>query len=271
MANNFSVTVENGAYVVKFPYDPGLVAEIKARIPSTGRSWDGTRKAWIIAADQKRNAENALGMTFPDMVASKPETTTRLLTVHYIGQCKERAPGDISAMGMFENGAWGVIFPESVLRAWFEDDYNLGGQFAVTLYAVLGAKQADDENALKSAYRRMVKQTHPDVCREPDAHTRFLRVQEAWAVLGDEKKRARYDAGLSLELSLQNTTKKKYQQSDLYRAPLRTGYIVAEGVESLGRFVVSRIISWDDVMDASGRVLVVSWPAGADKPVKAWA
>ena len=270
---NFSVTIENGTYVVKFPYDPGAVSSLKAAIPSTGRTWDGIRKCWIIAADQRKNAEKALMMTFPDMpAASKPVSEMRLLEVHYIGQCKERAPGDISAMGMLATGSWGVIFPEAVLRAWFEDDHNLQGQFAVTLYAILGAKQSDDATALKSAYRRMVQQWHPDVCREPDAHVRFLKIQEAWAIIGDPKKKSRYDAGLALELSLRDGSKKRgYIASDLYRSPLRCGYIMAEGVESLGRFVVSNIIGWEDVTNERGQVLVVSWPMGADKPEKTWA
>jgi hypothetical protein len=266
------ITIENGAYVVKFPYDPNAVAMIKRYIPSTGRTFDGPRKAWIIAADQKRNAEAALGMTFPDIVATAPVTETRLLEVHYIGQCKERAPGEISAMGLLPTGAWGVVFPEAVLRAWFEDDTNLGGQWAVTLYAILGAKQSDDEAALKSAYRRMVRQWHPDVCREPDAHTRFLKLQEAWAILGDPRKKSRYDAGLALEMSLRDGSKKRgYQASDLYRSPLRCGYIMAEGVESLGRFVVSQIIGWEDVTNERGQTLVVSWQMGEKEPVKVWA
>jgi hypothetical protein len=269
---NFSVTIENGAYVVKFPYDPGAVAALKARILPHQRSWDNTRKVWIIARECKGNAEIVFGTTFPDIAGLPPVTEVRLLEIHYIGQCKERAPGEISAMGLTATGSWGVVFPETVLRAWFEDDTNLGGQWAVTLYAILGAKQSDDEAALKSAYRRMVRQWHPDVCREPDAHTRFLKLQEAWAILGDPRKKSRYDAGLALEMSLRDGSKKRgYQASDLYRSPLRCGYIMAEGVESLGRFVVSQIIGWEDVTNERGQVLVVSWPMGADKPEKAWA
>ena len=277
MAKDFTVTIENGAYCVKFPYDPAAVNAIKTRIPSTGRSWNNDRKAWIIAADQKRNAEAALGMTFPDIAQSAPVKVTRLLEVHYIGQCKERAPGDISAMGLLSTGNWGVVFPESTLRAWFEDDTNLGGQWAVTLYAILGAKQSDTPDALKSAYRRMVKQWHPDVCREPDAHTRFLKLQEAWAILGDPRKKSRYDAGLALEMSInQNISKgsslrQDYHRSDLYRSPLRCGYIMAEGVESLGRFVVSSIMGWEDVVNERGQTLVVSWQMGEKEPVKVWA
>ena len=71
--------------------------------------------------------------------------------------------------------------------------------------------------------------------------------------------------------SSNGSKKRGYQVSDLYRSPLRCGYIMAEGVESLGRFVVSSIMGWEDVTNERGQVLVVSWPVGADKPEKAWA
>ena len=118
----------------------------------------------------------------------------------------------------------------------------------------------------------MVRQWQPDVGREPDAHVRFLKIQEAWAIIGDPKKKSRYDAGLALEKSLRDGSKKRgYQPSDLYRSPLRCGYIMAEGVESLGRFVVSNIIGWEDVTNNRGQVLVVSWPRDAKEPEKTWA
>jgi len=57
----------------------------------------------------------------------------------------------------------------------------------------------------------------------------------------------------------------------IYRSPLRCGHILAEGVESLGRFVVSRILGWEDISDAQGRVMVSSWRMGMDKPEIVWA
>jgi len=33
---------------------------------------------------------------------------------------------------------------------------------------------------------------------------------------------------------------------------------------------VSKIFAWEDVRDSNGRVLVVSWPKGADKFEEVW-
>jgi hypothetical protein len=275
MAKSIQVTIENNSYRVEFPYDPTAVAMIKRYIPNTGRSWDGVRKCWIIAAQYKREAENALGVTFPNMVVKKPVNETRLLEIRYIGQCKERALGDVSAMGLLKNGTWGVIFPMETLTAWFED----GGSVQPTpdqpktLYSILGAKQSDNDEAIKKAYFRMAKQWHPDVCKEPNANEMFLRIREAYDILRVPRSRGRYDAGLVLEATLNDgkSADKIYHTSDSpYRSPLRCGWIMAEGVETIGRFVVSKILGWEDIIQG-GKTLVVSWKSGDDKPTEVWA
>lgn len=269
-----SVQIENGAYVVSFPYDPMSVQMLKNAIPSTARSWDNNRKCWIIAAEYQRQAQNALGMSFPDIAKTPAVKVTKLLTVHYLGQCKERAPGDISAMGLLSNGVWGAIFPVDVLTAWFENPGEAKQPAGVlTLYSVLGARPQDDESTIKKAYYRMMKQWHPDLCHELDAHKMTLRIREAYDVLSNPRSRGRYDAGLALEASIspsKNNQRVVYQDA-IYRSPLRCGHILAEGVESLGRFVVSRILGWEDIQDAQGRVMVSSWRMGMDKPEIIWA
>jgi curved DNA-binding protein CbpA len=117
----------------------------------------------------------------------------------------------------------------------------------------------------------MVKQWHPDVCKEPNAQEMFIRIKEAYELLSNPLKRARYDAGLALEASLRDTSFDGWNMAVLsgYRSPLRCGYILAEGFEKLGRFVVQKILDWQDITSERG-VLVASWPAGAKEPVWKW-
>jgi len=267
----FTIVIENGAYVVSFPYDPQAVDMLKRYIPASGRSWDNSRKSWIIAASEKQHAENALGVSLPDIIQAKPVPQVRLLAVHYLGQCKERAPGDVSAMAMLDNGNWGAIFSEAVLRAWFEDahtDANTGA----TLYAILGAKQSDDADTIKTAYRRMAKQWHPDVCREPNANEMFLRIREAFDILSNPRTRGRYDAGLAFAASVDDNRGGRIDLpgNTMYRSPLRCGYILCNGIEQLGRVIVSDIIAWDDITDNSGRSMVSSWQMGDKSPTIMW-
>ena len=61
-------------------------------------------------------------------------------------------------------------------------------------YETLGVARRADDAAIKSAYRKMALQYHPD--RNPDdttAGARFKEAAEAYAVLADPDKRSRYD------------------------------------------------------------------------------
>jgi len=61
-------------------------------------------------------------------------------------------------------------------------------------YELLGVARGADEATIKSAYRRMAKEHHPDRkngCKDSEAH--FKAINEAYDVLKDPNKRAAYD------------------------------------------------------------------------------
>lgn len=61
-------------------------------------------------------------------------------------------------------------------------------------YAILGVSRNAKEADLKKAYRRMARKNHPDVNPgDKSAEERFKKIQEAYDVLSDPKKRAIYD------------------------------------------------------------------------------
>jgi molecular chaperone DnaJ len=60
-------------------------------------------------------------------------------------------------------------------------------------YEVLEVGRGASEDEIKRAYRRLARQYHPDVNRDPDAEERFKEINEAYQVLGDSQMRARYD------------------------------------------------------------------------------
>jgi len=60
-------------------------------------------------------------------------------------------------------------------------------------YEVLGVSRSASADDLKSAFRRLARQYHPDVSDDPNAEEKFKEINEAYAVLSDSDKRAAYD------------------------------------------------------------------------------
>lgn len=61
-------------------------------------------------------------------------------------------------------------------------------------YQVLGVARDASADDIKKAYRRLARQYHPDVSKEPDAAARMSEINEANTVLSDPERRAAYDA-----------------------------------------------------------------------------
>lgn len=60
-------------------------------------------------------------------------------------------------------------------------------------YKVLGIPRTATTDQVRSAYRALVKVTHPDVDRSPEAAERFRRVHAAYLVLRDPSVRCAHD------------------------------------------------------------------------------
>src|SRR4028119_2716 len=64
------------------------------------------------------------------------------------------------------------------------------------LYQRLGIKRGATEAEIKKAYRSLAKQLHPDRNTDnPKAAGRFAQITQAYDLLSDKDKRARYDRG----------------------------------------------------------------------------
>lgn len=60
-------------------------------------------------------------------------------------------------------------------------------------YALLGLKSDATKVEIKKNYRKLAAKFHPDKNSDPKAHTKFIKINEAYEVLSDRKGRAQYD------------------------------------------------------------------------------
>lgn len=69
-------------------------------------------------------------------------------------------------------------------------------------YEILGVARTAGQDEIKRAFRKLARETHPDSHPDdPAAEARFRQVAEAYEVLSDPEKRARYDRGDTFDFS----------------------------------------------------------------------
>jgi curved DNA-binding protein CbpA len=62
-------------------------------------------------------------------------------------------------------------------------------------YAVLGVSREASADEIKAVYRQLARTFHPDVSQDPRAEEHFKAITQAFLLLSDPRRRARWDAG----------------------------------------------------------------------------
>lgn len=84
-------------------------------------------------------------------------------------------------------------------------------------YEVLGIPTTATLDEVKSAYRRVAKETHPDLHGgSPEHAVRFRAATEAYAVLADPDQRRRYDASGSVDEAYVSATREEVYAAVAY-------------------------------------------------------
>jgi len=271
-----------------------LVADLKAEVPAHLRQWDPARKSWMLdpaaILTVARLVKRHLGVDapVPPIAVAAQHASTRFFRVVYIGSPKYREDNTYTATAYCEDehgaGEWKLVIPIGALRGYFEGD----------LAALFADQNTDDEWALigldrdaagrgeytpeqiKRAARIALGKVHPDVNKDPDARAQWDKVQEAAQVLSTP-------AGIHFSIMgatefekarqkrLSEATDKSGRQYN-YAPPRRTGWMLVEGADLLGgrQVLVSKIVGFEDITDAHGRVLTAGIPRGKRTPVPHW-
>jgi hypothetical protein len=89
----------------------------------------------------------------------------------------------------------------------------------MTHYQLLGVPPTTTTDQIRSAYRKKAFQLHPDRNKSSNAHQQFIAVRLAYEVLSDPKKRAKYDAKLSINefppITDQQSSQPSYEDAHL--------------------------------------------------------
>lgn len=104
-------------------------------------------------------------------------------------------------------------------------------------YAILGVEKTATKQEIQKAFQQKARKLHPDVNKAPDAEEKFKEVSEAYAVLSDEDKRARYDAmrsGNPFAGSYNSSTPSSGYGSDYYTGGFGWGFPFGAGMGGYG-------------------------------------
>ena len=103
-------------------------------------------------------------------------------------------------------------------------------------YSILGISKQASPDDIKSAYRKLAKELHPDVNKANDAEDRFKKVSEAYETLSDPKKKLAYDNQGSF-----------FAQAQAAQAAKMMGKMSA-GLERLVGEILKPKVDWRDVL-----------------------
>jgi len=270
MKDKITITAEKGNLVVKTPFSWDFVNAIDNDVPSTSKMFDRKRKVWILDPNYSDWPKNTIMTVYSeDVLIPKTYPASKFMldktfNILYLGASKQRQDGSVSSYGYNESSSnWDVVFDEKILLEWF--DLPETSNSKSSLYAILGIKRTNDKDYIKKGFWRMAKQWHPDHCTEPDAEEIFKRINAAYQTLSSDNLRARYNAGLVLESTLDN----QYDTSK-FRPPLRCGCITTDCDYVAGRYHVKQIKRWIDIVNSENKTLVTSWSRYDSNFVTRW-
>lgn len=266
-SNGISVTADAGGLKVNTPYSASFVMALKIEIPATGRKWDKTSKCWYVARQYADDLKRIIDVAYdcdvqmPTVIPDADQVLEYTFLAEYIGNSKN------GVSSVYCSGGWNAKIPEKALRAWFK---QVDSSAPATYYGLLGCDEKAKPEEIKKAYKRAARQWHPDVCREPEARDMFEKVKAAYDILSDVSSRKKYDAGLHFEKMAKmgpashrwrrNGTNYLGASNSITFVPLlRCGRLIVKAKRELGFLIVEEILSWQDIQNEFGQVMVSFW------------
>ena len=93
-------------------------------------------------------------------------------------------------------------------------------------YAVLHVSRDATEEEVKKAYQKELLKWHPDKCKSNESTTQFLKIQEAWSLIGNVEKKKQFDVNtvVAHAQAAEVVSLKEFTVcGDIYQHPCRCG------------------------------------------------
>lgn len=274
-----------GGIGIVSPKNYQFLDDLKRAVPSKFRAW--RRPLWVVhwafAPQLIECIESNFGER-PDLpVQWKYPNEQIKFCVKYVGKTKQQLD-DPEFWGPGANARaddyWQLVFYEDALEHFFlsrRQESKESKKQNNDYYDLLLLHKNADENEIKKAYRRLARQWHPDINKEPEATDMFIKVQDAYQTLSDPMKRKRYDFILGalppptfdFTQDLRQTV--GYRDRYGYRAPLTCGWVTCVGQwRGAAKFYATEIKDWQDIIDEQGRTLVTYFNTTSGQLVEQW-
>ncbi|MFK7814357.1 MAG: DnaJ domain-containing protein [Maribacter sp.] len=116
-------------------------------------------------------------------------------------------------------------------------------------YQILTVERSDSSATIKRVFRKLALEQHPDISDLPDAHDRFIELNEAYEVLRNPVKRKRYnsllDAKIEKKRNLNRSAKKTKKRTSSVQSSASKGKRRGEKYASeTGKNFKKRTDSW---------------------------
>ncbi|QCD91386.1 curved DNA-binding protein [Vigna unguiculata] len=150
----------------------------------------------------------------------------------------------------------------SLCRGCREHDFSSASESAWTdfpvenAYELLGVSETSSFTEIKASFRKLAKETHPDLAEssnDSSASRRFVQILAAYEILSDSQKRAHYDMYLLSQKKLMQKHSEQGSKLYIYKSQA-TAFKEMEVVEWLKwyRLTINNILSEKRVVDGTG-------------------
>jgi DnaJ-class molecular chaperone len=117
-------------------------------------------------------------------------------------------------------------------------------------YKILGLEPIASKEEIKKAYRKLALEFHPDRNKSPNAHEKFIEINEAYLILYDDEARQKYDIEFKLHFEVRQP--ENNQDFEYSQASEEQFYTESNSFEEESKFRDDNLNDWSSKAKSQG-------------------